>query len=470
MKQSTKTTVAYLAVLGIFAAALAAVLSVGAQESGGVGVVSTNAPSPVIARLHEPLSQLLIQIVVIVIMARLAGLLFRRIGQPAVIGEMFVGIALGPSLLGALAPTVSHFVFPPEKGAMLPLQMLSQVGILLFMFVVGMELDPVHLKREAKTAVLVSHTSILLPFALGCTAAIFLYHDYMGVHASFIPFALFMGISMSITAFPVLARIIQERSLVGSSLGNTVIACAAVDDVTAWTALALIAALARSQGAGSAGMTLVLALSYVAAMILLVRPLLSRLVARLRDPGEPGPTITVAVLSTVLTSALFTEAIGIHALFGAFFAGVMIPVNEEFRAFLRVRLEYFSGLFLLPIFFVFTGLRTQVGLISGTHDYLVCGALLLLAVLGKFGGSMFAARITGMPWKDSVAIGALMNSRGLMELVALNLGLDLGVLSPKIFTMLVLMALITTFMTGPVMNVLRIGRGLEIAPPRAESG
>jgi len=456
MNQFTKSLLTYVAMLGALAAALVAVLRVGAQNHGA-GSQALGQSKTLLATLHEPLSLLLMQVVVIVVAARLTGWLFRRFGQPAVIGEMFVGIALGPSLLGWTAPEVSKFLFPPDKGALTSLQMLSQVGILLFMFIVGMELDPRLIKQKAQSAILISHTSILLPFALGCTAALFLYKEYMGAHTTFLPFALFMGISMSITAFPVLARIIQERGLSGSALGNTAVTCAAVDDITAWTALAFIVALARSQGLGASAITLCLALVYVGVMISLVRPLFIRLVDKSENAADPGPNMTVAVLATVFVSALFTEAIGIHALFGAFFAGAIMPPSEEFRKFLHARLEYFSGLFLLPIFFVFTGLRTQIGLLSGAHDYLICAGLLCLAVLGKFGGSTLAGRVTGMSWKESVAIGALMNTRGLVELIALNLGLDLGVLSPKIFAMLVVMALVTTFMTGPVMHFLRIG-------------
>ena len=466
MKTNFKFGLTYFAMVGLFATSLWAVFWK-AAEAGHLGGASP-APAFSAISLHGPLSQLLLQVVVIVTIARLAGILMRRLGQPPVIGEMFAGLALGPSLLGWILPSVSAFVFPTAGAGMNALQMLSQVGVLLFMFVVGMELDLDAVRKKARSAVLISHTSILLPFALGCCAALFLYRDYMGAHASFIPFALFIGISMSITAFPVLARIIQERGLVGSPLGNTALTCAAVDDVTAWTGLAIIVALARSQGVGSGFLTLLLVAVFVALMIAVIRPGLSRVVARLDNPGEPGPSVAVLVLTTVFVSALFTEAVGIHALFGAFFAGAMMPAHKGFRFFLKTRLEYFSSLFLLPIFFAYTGLRTQIGLLSGAHDYTVCLALLAIAVVGKFGGSMLAGRVTGMSWKEAVGIGALMNTRGLIELIALNLGLDLGVLSPKIFAMLVLMAVITTAMTGPALSLLSVGHSPSAGPQVGE--
>jgi len=427
-----------------------------APPAAAVAKVSDSSPiEGILSNLHTPLGQALLQVLVIVIAARCAGSVFSRIGQPAVIGEMAVGIALGPSLLGSLLPDVSKFLFPAQSLG--SLSILSQVGILLFMFVVGMELDVRLLQKKAQSAILVSHASIFLPFLLGLTSALWLYGGYAGSNKSFIAFALFMGISMSITAFPVLARIIQERGLAGTELGNVGITCAAVDDVTAWVTLAFIVALARAQSMVSCLLTVVLALGVVLAVFFVMRPLLERSVERSPDPSSPGKTLTVAVLVCVFGCALATETVGIHALFGAFLSGVAMPKHEGFRTFLRQRIEYFSTLFLVPIFFAFTGLRTQIGLLSGPADWLICLLLLTLAIVGKFGGSTLAARASGMSWRDSTALGAMMNTRGLIELIALNLGLDLGVLSPKIFAMLVLMALITTFMTGPIITLLGVG-------------
>ena len=389
MSQNSRIGWTYVGVVGAVAAALTAVFWTGAHQDAAPQ--TKTASFDPLAALHGPLSQLLMQVVAIVVIARLAGSLLRRMGQPAVIGEMVAGLALGPSLLGWSLPGLSKFLFPASGSSMASLSMLSQFGVLLFMFVVGMELDMQAVRRKAGSAILISHTSILLPFALGCGAALYVAHDYMGARAAFVPFALFMGISMSITAFPVLARIIQERGLVGTPLGNTAITCAAVDDITAWSALAFIVALARSQGLTAGLVSLLMIGIYIPVMVLIVRPALARVVDRIEDPDHPGPSVAVLVLTTVFVSALFTEAAGIHALFGAFFAGAMMPTHPGFRFFLRTRLEYFSSLFLLPVFFAYTGLRTQVGLLSGAHDYGVCLMLLAIAVLGKFGGSALAA-------------------------------------------------------------------------------
>ncbi len=464
MSRAAKFALIYVATLVGLAGSLSAAFLFGSHTSSRSQPVITTTFPHAPASTSDPLTLLLLQVVVIVGLARLVGMLLRRLGQPAVIGEMLVGIALGPSLLGWLSPSLSAYLFP-ASGGLNVLQMLSQVGVLLFMFVVGMELDLEVLRGKAPIAVLISHTSIVLPFSLGCAAAISLYREYAGPHAAFLPFALFVGVSMSITAFPVLARIIRERGLVGTNLGNTAITCAAVGDITAWIALAFVVGFARSQGMASSLATVLLSIVYIAAMWFLVRPGMARVVERLEHRDEPGPSTAALILITVFLSALFTEAIGVHALFGAFFAGAMMPTDRTFRFFLRTRLEYFSSVFLLPIFFASTGLRTQIGLLSGAHDYLVCASLFALAVIGKFGGSAIAARTAGMPWRESAGIGALMNTRGLIELIALNVGLDFGVLSPKIFTMLVLMAVVTTLMAGPILHVLRFGSSGGLGSP-----
>jgi len=441
--------------IALFTAVVAAVVHFGPASPVVPSAGDSGPLAGVLANFHTPLGQALLQVLVIVIAARCVGALFTRFGQPAVIGEMAVGIALGPSLLGTLLPSVSRFLFP--AASLGSLSILSQVGILLFMFVVGMELDVRMLRNKARSAVLVSHASIVLPFSLGLVSALWLYGRYSGSNSSFLAFALFMGISMSITAFPVLARIIQERGLTGTEIGSVGITCAAVDDITAWIALAFIVALARAQSLAGCFVTVFLSVLVVLAVAFGMRPLLERYVNRSPDPGSPGKSLTVGVFVCVFACGLATESIGIHALFGAFLAGVAMPKHPAFRNFLRQRIEYFSTLFLVPIFFAFTGLRTQIGLLSGPADWLICLMLLTLAMAGKFGGSTLAARASGMSWRDSTAIGALMNTRGLIELIALNLGLDLGVLSPKIFAMLVLMALITTFMTGPIISLLGVG-------------
>jgi Kef-type K+ transport system membrane component KefB len=402
--------------------------------------------------LQQPLPLLLLQVVVIVVAARALATLFHRIGQPPVIGEMIAGILLGPSLLGALAPAAESFLFP--AASMGPLKMLSQVGIILFMFVVGIELDVQHLRKKAHAAVMVSHASIVVPFLLGCALALVLYTSLADAGTRFVGFALFLGVSMSVTAFPVLARIIEERKLSGSLLGSTAIACAAVDDVTAWCLLAIVVALVNAGGLGGALLTILLTVLFSGGMLLFVRPWVARQVEK-RPHIHTGRAFLAAIFSFVFLSALCTEVIGVHALFGAFLAGVCMPQDHGLRQFLRQRLETFSSVFLLPLFFAFTGLRTQIGLLSDARSWLLCAAVVAVAIAGKLGGSMAAARWTGMSWGDSFSLGALMNARGLVELIVLNLGYELGILPPRIFAMMVLMALTTTLMTGPLLGAVQ---------------
>jgi Kef-type K+ transport system membrane component KefB len=405
-----------------------------------------------VENVKSPLSILLLQVIIIVAAARALGALCRKIGQPPVIGEMIAGILLGPSLLGMVAPAAQSFLFPADSmGA---LKMLSQIGVILFMFVVGIELDVKHLRAKADAAVLVSHASIVVPFFLGTGSALLLYRWLAPAGIPFSAFALFIGVAMSITAFPVLARILEDRRMSKSLLGSTAIACAAVDDVTAWCLLAVVIAIVKSTGLAGSLLTIGLTLLFIAVMLFVVRPLMSRISAKREENGETGSAGLLATLfAFVFASALFTEMIGIHALFGAFLAGVCMPPDSGLRQFLRQRLETFSSVLLLPLFFAFTGLRTQVGLLDDARSWLACLGIVAVAIAGKLGGSMVAARWTGMSWGDSFSLGALMNTRGLVELIVLNLGYDLGILSPRIFTMLVLMALITTFMTGPLLQL-----------------
>lgn len=446
----------YLLSVGLFVAAMTAVLRAGSSDLSLPSTAGRSLGKRLLDGLQDPISQVLLQLLLIVLVARAAGSLFRRMGQPSVVGEMFGGIALGPSLLGAVAPGFSNFVF--AKSTLASLSTLSQFGILLFMFGVGMELDTKALRERARAAVLVSHVSILVPFALGATAALWLYGAYHGPQTTFLAFALFMGISMSITAFPVLARILQERALVNTPVGAVVLTSAAIDDVTAWCALAIIIALARAHHPAHAALTVLFAAIFVAVAILIVQPMLERLSKADEDEGEPRLGALILALMCAFTCSLVTETIGIHAFFGAFIAGTIIPKHPGFRKLLHERLYLIPSVVLVPIFFAFTGLRTQIGLLQTGADWGNCAAIFGLAVAGKFGGSLLAAKVTGLSWRESAGVGALMNTRGLVELIALNVGLDLGVLSPKIFAMLVLMALATTFMTGPVITLLKLGK------------
>ncbi len=397
------------------------------------------------------MSLLLLQVVLIVGAARGLGALFRKIGQPPVIGEIVAGILLGPSLLGMVAPATQAFLFP--AASLGGLRMLSQIGVILFMFVVGIELDVEHLRQKADAAVLVSHASIAVPFFLGTASALLLYRQLAPAGIPFSAFALFLGVAMSITAFPVLARILEDRRMSRSYLGSTALACAAVDDATAWCLLAVVVAIVKAAGLSGAFLTIALTVLFVTGMVFVVRPWMARLLGRFSESKTGGMGLLAVLFCFLCASALITEAIGIHALFGAFLAGVCIPPDPALRQLLRVRLETFSSVLLLPLFFAFTGLRTQVGLLSDWGSWAVCALLILVAIAGKLGGGMMAARWTGMSWGDSFSLGALLNARGLVELIVLNLGYDLGILSPRIFAMLVLMALVTTFMTGPLLQL-----------------
>lgn len=401
---------------------------------------------------NSPLGQLFLQLIVIIAASRLAGKLFSRLGQPAVVGEMAAGILLGPSLFGLLAPDAFQFVFPATSLG--TLKLLSQIGVCLFMFTVGMELNVSHVKQKAHTAVLVSHASIVFPYLLGVVLAYFLYTSLAATGASFLAFALFMGISMSITAFPVLARILQERGMTKTSLGSTAITCAAVDDVTAWSILAFVVAIVQATSLGGSALNLLVVGVFIALMVLGVKRLLPAMLGGRRLAAEePSKGTLATIICVVVASSLFTEVIGIHALFGAFLAGAIMPDAHGFRHKLAVRIENFSSVLLLPLFFVFTGLRTQIGLLNDFQGWALCLIIIAVATLGKLGGSAVTARMTGMNWRESLQLGALMNTRGLMELIALNIGYDLGILSPRIFAMLVIMALVTTALTGPLLTL-----------------
>jgi Kef-type K+ transport system membrane component KefB len=401
---------------------------------------------------QDPLTRLLAQLILIVMVTRLCGALARKASQPAVIGEMIAGILLGPSLVGWLWPGVFNFIFP--AASLGTLRILSQIGVCLFIFVVGMELDLAELRQQANTAVLVSKVSILFPYLLGVGVSLLLFPVFGVPHTTFLAFALFLGISMSITAFPVLVRILEDRGLTKTAVGTTAIACAAMNDVMAWSALAVVVAVVKAGGLAGAFLSVALVALFIGVILFWIKPRLPGWIGHaVLDGGVPDKGVMAGVLVFLFACALATDVIGIHALFGAFLAGVAMPRRGEFREVLKERLEHFSSVFLLPLFFAFTGLRTQIGLLNEPSAWLICLGLILLATVGKLGGAMFTARLTGVNWHDSFALGALMNSRGLIELVALNIGYDLGILSPAMFTMLVIMALVTTCLTGPLLSL-----------------
>src|SRR4051794_36085209 len=402
--------------------------------------------------------RLLLAALVVIVVSRAIGGLFRRINQPQVVGEIAAGILLGPSVLGALWPQATAYVFSPK---VLPfLDVLAEVGLIFFMFLIGLELDTRLIRGRGHAAALVSHVSIIFPFLLGVGSALVLFSQLGSSSGKFTPFALFLGASMSITAFPVLARILTERGLYKTRLGAVTLTCAAVDDVTAWCILAVVVTVARASGMSAALLTIGLSIVFIAFMIVVVRPLMARLAVHHEEHGQLSGWALAIVFGGVLLSAIATDRIGIHAIFGAFLFGAVMPQRSEFIRELVGKLEDFVAIFLLPLFFAYTGLRTQIGLIGGDPTlWLFCGLILLVAVVGKWGGSTAAAKAVGLHWRESLAVGILMNTRGLTELIILNIGLDLGVIPPTLFAMLVIMALITTFMTTPL---------LSLVYPRAE--
>ena len=411
---------------------------------------------------------LVLQIGVVLVAARVAGFIFRRLHQPQVMGEMVAGIMLGPSLLGWLAPGVSGFLFPPASLGYL--NSLSQVGLVLFMFLVGLAINPKDLHEYGHAAVLTSHVSIVAPFVLAAAFSLYLYPRLSDQSVHFLSFALFMGASMSITAFPVLARILTDRNMLRTRMGTLAIAVAAVDDVTGWCILAYIVVLIRAEkGSMPVWVTIGGAVAYVLVMLFGVKRVLPYFEAHFRQKGHLTESAISLMIVLALGSALVTEWLGIHLLFGAFLMGAIMPKDQEFVQNVRHRLESLTVVVLLPLFFAFSGLRTSVGMVKGSM-WLFVLLIIAVAIAGKFGGSTFAARMAGIPWRDAASLGILMNTRGLMELIALNIGLDIGVITPTVFTMMVLMALVTTFMTSPLLELVYPTRLMliETQAPAAE--
>ncbi|NEU78798.1 cation:proton antiporter [Nostoc sp. UIC 10630] len=392
----------------------------------------------------------LVEVLIIIGLSRLVGLAFRSIKQPLVIGEIVAGIMLGPSLFGLVAPHLAVTLFPPETIPFL--NVLSQVGLIFFMFLIGLELNPKYLSGQLEVAVLTSHVSILVPFSLGTLLAAILYPLVSNASVSFTAFALFLGAAMSITAFPVLARIITENNLQGTRLGTLALTCAAVDDVTAWCLLAVAIAVARTGDFAGAIPTIIASIVYIGLMLTAGRWFLQRLAKHYLRAGRLSQLLLAGIYMAVVASALITELIGIHLIFGAFLLGAAMPKNEDLVRELAIKTEDFVLIFLLPIFFAYSGLKTQIGLLNRPELWLLCALVLGVAIAGKYVGTYVAARVSGISKREASALGWLMNTRGLTELIVLNIGLELGVISPLIFTMLVIMALVTTFMTSPLLE------------------
>jgi K+:H+ antiporter len=403
---------------------------------------------------------LLLQAIVIVTAARAVGAVFGRLGQPPVVGEMVAGLLLGPSLFGAIAPELSAWLFP--RPSLELLNAFSQFGLVLFMLLVGLHLDSGVLRAHSRLVAATSYISMLLPFALGTALAFPLATQFDVTSAARVPFTLFVGLSLSITAFPVLVRIVDAHHLTGTRLGTVAIACAAFDDVTAWIALAVVTSLVHPDGA-SAVMPFVRLGVYAAAMLLVVRPALGRLLRRVEHTDSRFAIVLVAALA----SAAATEWIGIHALFGSFFLGALVARDVSGARLFAERIEPLTLAVFLPLFFAFTGLRTNVFLL--TSPWLMAEAALVLAVaiFGKAAGPIVIGRRLGFEKRESLALAALLNTRGLVELVVLNIGLERGLLPPPLFAMLMLMALATTAMTSPLLR--RLGYATDIKPEFARS-
>lgn len=394
----------------------------------------------------------LLEILVVIGLSRFVGVAFRWINQPLVIGEIVAGIMLGPSLLGLVAPGFAATLFPSEAVPFL--NMLSQVGLIFFMFLIGLELNPKYLTGNLETAILTSHISILVPFCLGTFLAVILYPLVSVSSVPFTAFALFLGAAMSITAFPVLARIITENNLQRTRLGTLALTCAAVDDVTAWCVLAVAIAVARNGSIDQkAVLTIIESLFYIGFMFTVGRWFLKRLSRYYERAGRLSQLTMALIYSGVVASALITEYIGIHLIFGAFLLGAVMPKNEGLVRELAVKTEDFVLIFLLPVFFAYSGLKTQIGLLNSPQLWGLCLLVLLVAIAGKYIGTYIAARVCGINKREASALGWLMNTRGLTELIVLNIGLELKVISPLLFTMLVIMALVTTFMTSPLLEL-----------------
>jgi Kef-type K+ transport system membrane component KefB len=458
-----RTSVFYLSMLGV------AVLAFLLIQRLGVHVTAPAPPAgaPLFGgqqteRGTNTLLHVLVALVVIIVAARGLGHAFKWIGQPPVIGEVCAGIMLGPSLLGRIWPETTELLLAPQIVPFL--QILSQVGVILFMFLVGLEFDTRLLRRGTHSTIAISHASIVVPFILGVATTIVIYPSLSTSDVPFTVFALFMGVSMSVTAFPVLARILTDRGIQRTRLGVIALACAAVDDVTAWCLLALIVGIVEAQVSDAAA-TIALTAVFIGIMFVIARPVFARVTAAVERSGRVSQGAVAFVVVALLLASIATESIGIHAIFGAFVVGVLIQNHTLLARELHHRLQDVVLVLFLPAFFAYTGLRTQIGLVNTAEEWLLCALVIAVACLGKFGGTFVAARLTGLDWRYSAALGALMNTRGLMQLIVLNIGMDLRVLGPKLFAIMVIMALVTTMMTSPALALLTRGHDLLAADP-----
>ncbi|OQP65534.1 hypothetical protein A3860_17880 [Niastella vici] len=404
--------------------------------------------SQILKALSNSQAIIIFQVALILIVARLTGLLFKKIGQPIVMGEIVAGIILGPSVLGLVLPDVSQFIFP--KSSLSNLQVLSNIGLLIFMFIVGMEFKLNVIKEEARTIIGISYASIILPFILGVLLSLTIFKTYLPTNLSFLTYALYIGVAVSITSFTVLARIMRDRGITNTRLGSIVISCTALNDIIAWCILAVVIATIKAGSSTFAMYTFLFVAFFVSLMIMVIKPFIKKLFQK----NKGSNSTFFWVYSTLLVSSYISEVIGVHMLFGAFLAGAIMPADSDFRKYVIDKLENFAFVLLLPLYFAFTGLRTQIGLLNNSATWVDCIILIAVAIVGKFIGCTVSARLMGEQVKTSLSIGVLMNTRGLTELVVLNIGYELGILKPELFTIMVIMALFTTFITSPILNII----------------
>jgi len=451
----TRVTIAYLVFVVLPIGGAFWLLEAGSRLPASLNAASAVAPSAVPAShivLRTPI--FLTQIIVVIVSARLLGSALRRLGQPRVIGEMLAGLLLGPSFLGAVSPAAYAWLFP--LGSVRFLNALSQIGIVLFMFLVGLELDLRQVVRQSRETLVLSHASIAVPLCAGVALAIPFQQQFGTADVLFPVFGLFLGCAMSVTAFPVLARILRDSGAARTSLGAMVMGCAAMADIAAWLILAFVISLARDNNMNVATLAHVLLglAVYLVVMLALGRPLLKHICRRRLVDGGDSNGLTQnqlgGIVVVVLASAVATELLNVHAIFGAFVAGAIMPRDDHVNEAIRYRFEDVLSILLLPLFFAYAGLRTDIMAMTTTTDWLACGAIIAVAVVSKIGGSLFAGRAAGMSWHTAGAIGVLMNARGLMELVLLTIGLQLGIITPLLFTMMVIMALATTVLATPL--------------------
>jgi K+:H+ antiporter len=449
MFRRSRTALIYATSLGASIGAFFLIRSVGDSlvASGTPGPLGTTKATT--SEAPGILVHVLLSLVIVLVAARVLGAIFRKLSQPQVMGEVVAGILLGPSFLRWLVPEAASRILPADTAPYLAL--IAQAGVVLYMFLVGIDLDTDVLRKHTQASIAISHASIVVPFLLGAVLSLWLYPLYSARAVAFGTFALFIGVAMSITAFPVLARILTDRRMQKTRVGVLALTCAAVDDVSAWCLLAFVVSVAHSN-TGSVLFILISTIGFIVFVVVIAKRGALWLVRRRIAKARTTQDMFAMVCAALLLSALVTERIGIHALFGAFLLGSVIPHDSEFARDIREKCEDLVVVLLLPVFFAFTGMRTQIGLVHGTRDWLVCILIIATASLGKFGGSSLAARWTGSHWREAASLGILMNTRGLMELIVLNVGLDLGVLSPALFTMFVLMAVVTTLATTPLLH------------------